>query len=141
MKYYAVIDTNVLVSAMLKWNSVPGNIMELVFGGQITPVFNEKIIEEYQNVLSRSKFHFTEKIVRTVVDQIVASGICIDSPNVSIQLPDPKDIVFYAVVMEQRKSKDTYLVTGNMKHFPTEPFIVTPRQLLDIIEGRQSPPT
>ena len=30
MKYYAVIDTNVLVSAMLKWNSVPGNVMELV---------------------------------------------------------------------------------------------------------------
>jgi predicted nucleic acid-binding protein len=35
MKYYAVIDTNVLVSAMLKWDSVPGNIMELVYNGQI----------------------------------------------------------------------------------------------------------
>jgi predicted nucleic acid-binding protein len=33
VKYYAVIDTNVLVSAMLKWNSVPGNIMELVYDG------------------------------------------------------------------------------------------------------------
>lgn len=31
MKYYAVIDTNVLVSAMIKWNSVPGNVMELGF--------------------------------------------------------------------------------------------------------------
>ena len=27
MPYYAVIDTNVLVSAMLKWNSVPGNVI------------------------------------------------------------------------------------------------------------------
>lgn len=28
VKYYAVIDTNVLVSAMLKWNSIPENVME-----------------------------------------------------------------------------------------------------------------
>lgn len=40
MKYYAVIDTNVLVSAMLKWDSVPGNIMELVFTGCIVPIVN-----------------------------------------------------------------------------------------------------
>ena len=35
--------------------------------------------------------------------------------------------------MEERRSADAYLVTGNIKHFPTEPFIVTPRQMLDII--------
>lgn len=32
-KYYAVIDTNVLVSAMLKWDSVPGKLMDAVFDG------------------------------------------------------------------------------------------------------------
>lgn len=46
MRYYAVIDTNVIVSAMLKWNSVPGNILELAIEGPITPVLNEKILEE-----------------------------------------------------------------------------------------------
>lgn len=40
MKYYAVIDTNVLVSAMLKWNSIPGSVMELVFDGPIVPILN-----------------------------------------------------------------------------------------------------
>ena len=40
---------------------------------------------------------------------------------------------FYEVVMEERKEENAYLVTGNIKHFPTKPFIVTPRQLLDII--------
>lgn len=40
MKYYAVIDINVLVSAMLKWDSIPGNVMELVFGGTITPLLS-----------------------------------------------------------------------------------------------------
>ncbi len=93
MKYYAVIDTNVLISAMLKWNSIPGNVMELVFSGTIIPLLNEHIIV----------------------------------------LPDPKDRVFYEVVMAERKTEDAYLVTGNIKHFPTKPYVVTPRQMMDII--------
>ena len=47
MKYYAVIDTNVLVSAMLKWNSVPGSVLELAFSGAIMPLWNEQILTEY----------------------------------------------------------------------------------------------
>ena len=50
-----------------------------------------------------------------------------------MEFSDPKDRVFYEVVMEERKEKDAYLVTGNIKHFPAKPFIVTPRQMLDII--------
>ena len=56
MKYYAVIDTNVLVSAMLKWNSVPGNVMELAFDGPIIPVYSAEILKEYREVLLRPKF-------------------------------------------------------------------------------------
>ena len=41
--------------------------------------------------------------------------------------------VFYEVVMEERKNEDAYLVTGNIKHFPIRPYIVTPREMLDII--------
>ena len=55
MKYYVVIDTNVLVSAMLKWNSVPGNVLQLTFDGPIIPVLNNEIANEYKEVLSRSK--------------------------------------------------------------------------------------
>jgi hypothetical protein len=35
--------------------------------------------------------------------------------------------------MEERKDEVSYLVTGNIKHFPEKPFIVTPREMLDII--------
>lgn len=59
MKYYAVIDTNVLVSAMLKWTSIPGNVMELTFSGTIVPLLNEQIVKEYKEVLGRPKFHLT----------------------------------------------------------------------------------
>jgi len=57
----------------------------------------------------------------------------INENHIDIDLPDPKDVVFYEVVMEQRESTQSWLVTGNIKHFPNETFIVTPRQMLDII--------
>lgn len=133
MRYYAVIDTNVIVSAMLKWNSVPGNILELAIEGPITPVLNEKILEEYREVLLRPKFHFTDKIVSEVIEAIKRRAIFADEERIDIELPDPKDRVFYEVVMEQRKSSDAYLVTGNIKHFPVEPYVVTPKEMMDII--------
>ncbi len=133
MKYYAVIDTNVLVSAMIKWNPVPGNIMELTFDGSIVPILNEQIVKEYREVLTRPKFHFTKEIIRDVLENIRSKGLYVDEEHLEIELPDPKDRVFYEVVMEKRKTEDAYLVTGNIRHFPTKPFIVTPREMIDII--------
>ena len=133
MKYYAVIDTNVLVSAMLKWNSILGNVMELTFDGPIVPILNEQIVKEYREVLVRPKFHFTEEIVRDVLEDIQGKGIYVDAEHLDIELPDPKDRVFYEVVMEKRKTEDAYLVTGNIRHFPKKAFIVTPREMIDII--------
>ena len=56
VKYYAVIDTNVLVSAVLKWNSVPGNIIDLAFNDVIIPLVNQEILNEYKTVLLRPIF-------------------------------------------------------------------------------------
>ena len=60
MRYYAVIDTNVLVSAMLKWQSVPGSIIEFAINGVIVPVLNREIVDEYRTVLLRPKFGLTD---------------------------------------------------------------------------------
>lgn len=133
MKYYAVIDTNVLVSAMLKWQSAPGNVVEFALTGIIIPVLNEEIVHEYRTVLSRPKFGLTEDIIADIIRALEKAGFYIDAETVDIDLPDPKDRVFYEVVMEERKEEEAYLITGNIKHFPAEPFIVTPRQMVDII--------
>ena len=138
MKYYAVIDTNVLVSAMLKWDSVPGTVMSLVFDGPIIPVLNDAILKEYRDVLSRPKFRFTTGIVDAVLEAFLTNGLFVDAEPQPVALPDPKDLVFYEVVMEERKTRDSYLVTGNIRHFPAEPFIVTPRQLLDQILAEEN---
>lgn len=133
MKYFVVIDTNVLVSAVLEYNSIPGTIIEFAFNGKIIPVLNKEIESEYRNVLLRPKFHLTTDIVDDIINEFKQKGLYINENHIDIDLPDPKDVVFYEVVMEQRESTQSWPVTGNIKHFPNETFIVTPRQMLDII--------
>lgn len=133
MKYFAVIDTNVLVSAMLKWQSVPGSVMEFALEGFIIPVLNKEIVDEYRAVLARPKFGLDDKIIIDIIDSLENVGFYVDAETIDIELPDSKDRVFYEVVMEERKEEEAYLVTGNIKHFPDKPFIVTPRQMLDVI--------
>ena len=133
MKYFAVIDTNVLVSAMLKWDSFPGTVMELLYSGTIVPLLDPRIVAEYKEVLSRPKFHLTQDIIESAVGEMERLGIRVDAEELDRALPDPKDRVFYEVVMEERKSEEAYLVTGNSKHFPEKPFVVTPKQMIDII--------
>ena len=135
MKYYAVIDTNVLVSAMLRWDSVPGCVLEHAFVGDIIPLLNEQVLKEYMEVLGRPKFHFEEEKINIIIDGIVKRGVFVDAEHTDQVLPDPKDIVFYEIVMEKRKCEEAFLVTGNIKHFPAEPYIVTPREMLTILES------
>ena len=61
MRYYAVIDTNVLVSAMLKIQSIPGQIANEALLGDLIPLLSDEMIAEYREVLARSKFKFNQK--------------------------------------------------------------------------------
>lgn len=135
MRYFAVLDTNVLVSALLSRGSIPGRVLDEAVCGCISPLFDDEIIAEYEDVLQRKKFRFAEQEVKAVIDVIKYRGLFVAAdPIDTAGMPDLDDVVFYAVVMEKRKETDAYLVTGNIKHFPKEPFIVTPKEMLDIIE-------
>lgn len=135
MNYYAVIDTNVLVSALFKPESIPGIVLEEALGGRVIPLLNNEILDEYEAVLSRRKFSFDQRNIRVAIDGLVKRALFIDAGPVDEYLPDPKDVVFYAVTMEKRNEGDeeAYLITGNQKHFPRRPFVVTPKQMLEII--------
>ena len=118
---------------MLKQSSIPGLVLELALSGIIIPVLNKEIVSEYRTVLMREKFHLNTEIVNDLIQTLEYYGEYIEPERLNIELPDPKDIIFYEVVMEKKKENMTYLVTGNLKHFPAEPFIVTPRQLINIL--------
>lgn len=125
-----------MVSAMLRWDSAPRCVLEHAFVGDIIPLLNEQVLKEYTEVLRRPKFHFDEDKINIIIDGMVKRGIFIDVEAAGVVLPDPKDAVFYEIVMEKRKYDEAFLVTGNKKHFPTEPYIVTPREMLTILDNR-----
>lgn len=135
---YAVIDTNVLVSALVSNNANAATVQVLgrVIGGEITPVYSIEIMDEYREVLGRRKFKLEPSLISYILSAIEKFGIMVEPSSTGMVLPDMKDLPFYEVVMEEHDD-NAYLVTGNLKHFPTEPFIVTPRQMLDILDGKK----
>lgn len=137
MKCYAVIDTNVLVSALLSQseNTATMQILDHLINETIIPIYSGDIIREYKEVLMRKKFGFSKKMVQILIAYIRKSGIEITPAPLDEKLPDPKDLPFYEVFMDTRE-KDSFLVTGNIKHFPQRSYIVTPRQLIEILEKR-----
>ena len=134
MKYYAVIDTNVIVSSMLKAPSNPAAVVNLIKENVIVPLLNSEIIDEYKNVLLRNEFGFSEEVVEKIINEIIIRSIKLDRKSVIEEFKDKTDIVFYEIVMSVRCTMDAYLVTGNIKHYPIRNYVVTPRQMLDIIE-------
>ena len=135
-KIYAVIDTNVLVSTLFSrfGNSNPGIIINQVLEGNITPLVNASILQEYREVLSRSKFNFPERLISALYDAFIELGIDVETEQLDSSLfPDKDDVVFYEVKMAV---EDSYLVTGNIKHFPKDPLIVTPAQMVAILKEK-----
>lgn len=134
---YAVIDTNVLVSALLssKDDTATVQVLGKVITGEIIPVYSNVITKEYREVLSRKKFGFSGDLIEYLMSAVEKYGILVDPSPSGITLPDMKDVPFYEVVLEKRDD-NAYLVTGNIKHFPKEPFIVTPWELLDILNNK-----
>lgn len=79
----------------------------------------------------------TPRDVSVLLKELEKRAVYCDASTIEDLMPDPKDIVFYAVTMEKRQDQEAYLVTGNIKHFPEKPFVVTPREMLAILtEGK-----
>ena len=137
MVYYAVIDTNVLLAALLSKSedSATVKVVDAVFEGTIIPLYHQDILSEYDEVLHREKFHLQETVIRTVLDAVRQYGVEVFPQPTGAVLIDMDDLVFYEVAMEKRDD-DAYLVTGNQKHYPFRDFIVTPAEMMKIIETK-----
>ncbi len=130
---FAVIDTNVIVSALFSKDgtSYPAKIVQSMLDGVIVPLFNQEIISEYRDVLSRPKFPFSDLQISTLLYAIQEFGLDTKRTKVADEIfPDIDDIVFYEVKMS---IDEAFLVTGNIRHFPDKPFIVTPAEMVQIL--------
>ena len=105
MKYYAVIDTNVLVSAILKHHSVPGSIIDLAFDGPIIPVLNDAIEKEYREVLSRPKFHLPSDLIEDILSSFHQGGFMSMQKNSIWNFPIRKTGSFMKLSWKNEKKR------------------------------------
>ena len=110
-----VLDTNVLVSGLLRPHSKPATILRLVATGALRVAYDERILAEYREVLARPKFPFSPEQIRDLLDQIEAEGEVVTALPLSLSLPDPDDLPFLEVAVAAHADG---LVTGNTRHYP-----------------------
>lgn len=129
---YAVIDTNVLVSAMITHNAASPIVKEVeaIGQGELVPLYNEEIITEYNDVLSRAKFGFLHLSVARLIRTLMDKGIMMERLSSGETFTDASDAMFYEVALSKEGS---YLVTGNKKHFPKAPIVVSPAEMMEIL--------
>ena len=123
-----VIDTNVIISGFLNSNGLPGKIINLLFNERINLLFDNRILAEYKDVLSRDKFGFNRDIIDPLIDYINKDCIYVISNPILESFNDEDDKKFYEVALSGNAD---YLITGNIKHFPKDQIIVTPREFLE----------
>jgi len=126
-----VVDTNVIVSALINANGIPARILSLVLNGNIKILYDNRIIFEYIDVLSMKKFCFSKEAINNIISYFKHNGEFINSEYAKINFSDESDKKFYEVY---KSGGAHYLITGNIKHFPKEDTIVVPRDFLLIYE-------
>jgi uncharacterized protein len=126
-----VIDTNVLVSGLMKQWTPPAEVVADLLAGVLVPLYDHRILDEYRDVLARPKFKLAADRVSAVLEFMATDGIEVSEATCDLRLPDPDDQPFADVAFTGQAD---LLITGNSRHFPVGLAIrvVTPREWLDI---------
>ena len=110
-----VLDTNVLVSGLLNPHGPPGRMVDLVLGGQLVLLVDDRILQEYRSVLVRHAFLFDPGDVADLVDFIAHESERVLAEPSGVRIPDPSDLPFLEVALSGGAES---LITGNVRHFP-----------------------
>ncbi|MDR0395990.1 MAG: putative toxin-antitoxin system toxin component, PIN family [Oscillospiraceae bacterium] len=119
-----VLDTNVLVFALMKLSGITARAAEMAASGDHTIYLSEAIIDEYARVLRRAKFSFKESDINDLLSLVADNGIVISGFHTDEPFIDESDRKFYEVAVTSR----AYLITGNKRHFPSDPRVISPRE-------------
>jgi putative PIN family toxin of toxin-antitoxin system len=126
-----VLDTNVLVSALLSANGAPARILALALNGGLILAYDNRILFEYSDVLSREEFHFESAVISNLLAYFKVAGEYVNADTARMQFADEADTKFYEVY---KSAEARYLITGNLRHFPKEKAILSPAEFLEIFK-------
>jgi putative PIN family toxin of toxin-antitoxin system len=124
-----VLDTNILVSAMISINSNPARIVNMALNRELSVCYNSGILFEYDDVLYRPRFDFNTEKVKNIIDTINESGMELTPDASNFPMIDESDRKFY----DLHKAANAILITGNAKHFPKEDLIMNPAAFMEHI--------
>ena len=110
-----VLDTNVVVSGILKPYSKSAAILRQVADGAIQLAYDLRILSEYRDVLRRPKFNFAKENIEAFLDQVEQEGVLVLVKPLRKHLPDPDNEPFLEVALSGGVKA---IVTGNKRHFP-----------------------
>jgi putative PIN family toxin of toxin-antitoxin system len=111
-----VLDTNVVVSALLNSFGAPGRVLDLVVAGEVMAAYDDRVLAEWREVLRREKFGFAARDVEALLSFVEAEGLGVNPKPLGAELPDPDDVPF----LEAAHAAEATLITGNTKHYPEE---------------------
>jgi len=120
-----ILDTNILVSALISTGFPSMVLNEALFRKNIFPCFSNLTFEEYQEVLARPKFSrfpdFIENLF-IVLAQLRNKGVFFNLTQSVNLLKDKSDNKFLELAFE---SKAEFLITGNTLDFTLSSFDLT----------------
>jgi putative PIN family toxin of toxin-antitoxin system len=130
----AVIDTNVLVSALISPSGNEALLLLAVKQGLVRPCFSHAVLKEYSEVLARPRFAFSPAEITALIDLLRRQGDLLHPAPLSGISPDPKDDEFIACALTTQAD---FVVTGNKKDFPKNQLgatqVVSAGELLNLI--------
>jgi len=130
-----VLDTNIVVSALLQPLGPPAQVFDLAIGGSMQLCISGSIYSEYEEVISRPRLRRSEDVIAATLQVIREKGLWVRPVDAIRACSDPDDDIFLECAHAARAS---YLVTGNLKHFPafwSGTQVVAARRLLEIVSG------
>jgi putative PIN family toxin of toxin-antitoxin system len=136
-----VLDTNIIVSALLQPLGPPAQVFMLAIGGSLQLCVSGKVYAEYEEVISRPRFQRAEDVFATALQAIRDKSFWVRPVEAIRACADPDDDMFLECA---QAGQADYLVTGNLKHFPASwesTRIVTAKALLDFILGETEAPS
>jgi len=132
-----VLDTNVLISGILKPYSKAATILRLVTDGAVQLAYDLRILSEYRDVLKRSEFNFAQENVEDFLEQVEEEGLLVSVKPLRFHLSDPDDEPFLEVALSGGAEA---IVTGNKRHFPKKEYetvkILSPAEFLEAVKGK-----
>ena len=114
-----VLDTNIIVSALLSPHGKPAYVFNRFINGDFTLCADERIIAEYYAVLSRPKFKFNPQLIDRIISFIRTHALIVTPMTLSAHFDDESDKKLY----EEATTCNATLITGNLKHFPVDPCV------------------